>query len=316
MASPTTHLLNGRPQVHELRSLGYVVFGVSDLDRWEHFAVDLIGFQVARRSKGQELTLRMDAFEQRVVLEQGSDDDLRAAGWQLESLTALEEYVARLRDRGIAVERGAQALTRARRVERVYLCEDPNGFTHEFFAGPAVADVTRPFRSRVLSGPGFRTGDLGVGHLLPLAKDYAATVAFYRDKLGLAVSDFIREEIAPGVVADATFFHSATGRHHCIATAAMPGTKRLNHFMVEVQDLDDVGLAYDRCLRAGYPMVMELGRHPNDRMFSFYVETPSGFALELGCGGLVIDRTAWEVVTYSRMSEWGHKRRPPIEAPA
>ena len=294
-----------------LMNLGYAVFGVSDMDAWEHFAVDLMGLQVGRRDPDRQLTLRMDEHEQRFVLEKGNDDDLRVAGWQLASDADLEAYADRLRSLGVQVESGGKTLARERRVEKLYSCADPNGFRHEFHFGPALADGARPFRSSALSGPGFRTGPLGLGHLLPRAKDYAATVSFYKDILGLKVSDFIREEIAPGIVADATFFHTATGRHHSIATGALPGVRTLNHVMVEVLDMNDVGLAYDRCLQAGCRMAMELGHHPNDQMFSFYVETPSGFAMEYGHGGVVIDDARWQVASYSRLSDWGHKRRPP-----
>lgn len=297
-------------RVPRLMNLGYAVFGVSDLDAWERFAVDLIGLQVGRRDADRLLTLRMDEQEQRFVLEKGRDDDLRAAGWQLASGAELEAYVERLRSLGVPVEACDKALARERRVEKLYACADPNGFRHEFYFGPALGDVARPFRSSALSGPGFRTGPLGLGHLLPRADDYGATVSFYRDTLGLRTSDVIREEIAPGIVADATFFHTATGRHHSIATGALPGDRRLNHVMVEVLDMNDVGLAYDRCLHAGCRMAMELGHHPNDRMFSFYVETPSGFAMEFGHGGIVIDDPDWQLVSYSRLSDWGHKRRP------
>lgn len=299
-----------------LTNLGYAVFGVSDLARWEHFAVELIGMQIGRKEEGKLLTLRMDECEQRIVLEQGADDDVRAAGWQLDTEESLEAYVAQVRAQGVKVEQGSDEHAYVRRVEKLYVCNDPNGFKHEFFFGPAIATITRPFRSSVLKGPGFRTGPLGIGHLLPRSLDYKASVHFYRDVLGLKVSDYIREELAPGIVADATFFHSASGRHHSLATAAIPGKKILNHIMVEVQDMDDVGLAYDRCVKAGYHMVLELGHHPNDKMFSFYVETPSGFAMECGHGGIVIEEGKWDVISYTKMSDWGHKRnmRPPVEA--
>jgi hypothetical protein len=44
----------------------------------------------------------------------------------------------------------------------------------------------------------------------------------YREVLGLRYSDRIRQEMAPGIYADATFFHTATGRHHSLATGAFP----------------------------------------------------------------------------------------------
>lgn len=298
-----------------ISNLGYAIFGVSDLAAWETFAVDVLGFQVGRREDGSSLSLRMDEYEQRIVLEQGADDDVRVAGWQLDTEEALEAFVAQVRAQGVPVQAGSVELARSRRVEKLFVCDDPNGFKHEFFFGPAIAGITRPFRSSVMKGPGFLTGPLGIGHLLPRSIDYKASVTFYTQVLGLKISDYIREEMAPGIVVDATFFHSTTGRHHSLATAAIPSKKILNHLMVEVQDMDDVGLAYDRCVKAGYPMVLELGHHPNDKMFSFYVQTPSGFAIEYGHGGIVIDDAHWNVISYSKLSDWGHKRNVP-RAPA
>jgi 2,3-dihydroxybiphenyl 1,2-dioxygenase len=292
----------------EISSLGYAVFGASDLARWEHFAVDLLGLQVSRHEPGKLLTLRMDELEQRFVLEQSDADDLLAAGWSFDTEEELEEFVQQVRAKGIAVEACNPELTFQRRVEKLYRCDDPNGYKHEFYFGPAIES---PFRSALLKGAGFRTGPLGLGHLLPRAKDYKSSVDFYRNVLGLKISDYIRQEMAPGFVADATFMHTKTGRHHSLATAAIPGEKILNHVMIEVQDMDDVGLAYDRCVAAGYHMLLELGHHPNDQMFSFYVQTPSGFGLEYGWGGVVIDEK-WQVISYSRMSDWGHKRNIPV----
>jgi hypothetical protein len=43
-------------------------------------------------------------------------------------------------------------------------------------------------------------------------------------------------------------------------------------------------------------------------MFSFYARTPSGFDVEFGWGGVQIDDDRWRVVSYTRGSEWGHRR--------
>jgi len=291
----------------EISNLAYIVFNVRDLDQWERFAVDVVGLQVGRRDDAQML-LRMDEYEQRLCLERGDDDDLAAAGWEFATEDALEAFVRRIAEAGVRVSDGGRELAQRRRVEKLYRCEDPTGYTHEFVFGPALAPIGTPFHSAVLQGRGFETGPLGVGHILPVARDYKTSVAFYRNVLGLRVSDYIRQELAPGLVADATFFHTVTGRHHSLATGQLPGAKRLNHFMVQYQSMDDVGLAYDRCEKAGVPIAMSLGHHPNDRMFSFYCRTPSGFNLEIGYGGIVIDDASWTVASYSQLSDWGHKR--------
>lgn len=294
--------------ISPLSNLGYLVLGVSDLDAWERFAVDIVGLQAGRRTAGEALALRMDDYAQRLLLVRDDADDLLAAGWELASDEALDAFVAQRRAAGVAMEAGSDPLATQRGVSRLFWCEDPDGVRHEFYVGATRAAMVDPFRSTVMRG-GFSTGRLGVGHLVAVPKDPAATDTFVRDTLGLKVSDYISGEIAPGVVLDITFFHAATGRHHSLASAKVPfpHAKRIHHIMVETLDVNDVGLAYDRCVAAGLPIVMELGHHPNDQMFSFYVKTPSGFALEVGSGGIVVDDAHWEVRRYAQLSDWGHR---------
>jgi len=206
----------------ELSNLAYAVFDVSDLDRWESFAVDVVGLQAVRPSSNAGLALRMDDYGYRILLQQGEQDDLAVAGWELNTEAELEAYVARARAAGGEVREADPALLAARGVEKLYVCDDPIGFSHEFFYGPQILPASRPFVSKVLSGRGFKTGPLGLGHILPVARDYKTSTDFYRNVLGLKISDFIRAELAPGMVVDATFFHSATGRHHSLATAQLP----------------------------------------------------------------------------------------------
>jgi 2,3-dihydroxybiphenyl 1,2-dioxygenase len=290
----------------EITNLGYAVFGVSDLDRWEEFA-SLLGFQTGRREDKRAIALRIDSYEQRVVLEKGAEDDIRAAGWELDNEEALESYVAQLGKRGLSVEACSADQAAERRVHKLYSCLDPNGFRHEFYCSPSIA-VTA-FKSPMLSSGGFNTGPLGLGHLLVCVEDLKGSIAFCRGTLGLRLSDRIREEVAPGMVVDATFFHARTGRHHSLAVAGIPSPKKLGHIMVEVESVDDVGRAYDRCLKAGYEINASLGHHPNDHMFSFYVATPSGFSLEYGAGGIVIDDSNWQAKTYNKLSDWGHQQK-------
>lgn len=292
----------------ELDNLSYAVFSVSDIEAWRTYATNVVGM-VAGAEDSQSLALRMDEHAYRVLLEKGGEDDLVAAGWELGSASALQEYVAQLEKRGAPVRRADKALEAQRGVDALYQCDDPNGFTHEFFATRTPLGPDKPFKSPVLRGAGFVTGPLGLGHILPVSKDYQQSIRFYRDALGLRPSDDIDQEIAPGIHARASFFHAKSGRHHSLATGQFPSPKRLNHFMLEYQDMNDVGAAYDRAVAAGVPLILELGHHPNDDMFSFYMRTPSGFGLELGWGGIVIDDANWTPKTHNRMSDWGHKRR-------
>jgi extradiol dioxygenase len=107
------------------------------------------------------------------------------------------------------------------------------------------------------------------------------------------------------------FFH-CNGRHHTLAFASVPGMVGMHHLMLEVASLDDVGTALDLCNQHKVPLAMGLGRHTNDLMTSFYVRTPSGFEIEYGWGGRLVDNEqSWVVASYGATSIWGHK--PPAE---
>ena len=295
-----------------ISNLGYAVFGVSDLNAWQRFAQDIVGLQAGRCEPGRSLALRMDDFEQRLLLTQTGEDDLVALGWEFDTGEDLDAFVEQLTRAGTRVSTASAQLLDSRRVARLHGCDDPNGFRHEFYVAAARAPMSETFRSRVLRG-GFDAGRLGAGHAVTIARNYKQSVDFYRNTLGLKVSDYIKGPIAgTEIFLDLTFFHAATGRHHSLATVEFPSPKKIHHFMVQATDMNDVGLAYDRCLNAGVPIMMGPGHHPNDQMFSFYCVTPSGFGLEFGWGGIVIDDDHWEVRTYSQPSDWGH--RPPQAA--
>ncbi len=292
-------------------ALGYFVFSASNLDAWKTFAVDLIGMQPASNTDKNTLALRLDNQTQRVVIEKSDNDDLAAVGWELDSEETLEALVAHIHAQGVPVQLADRALTQQRQVEKLYCCTDPNQVTHELYFGPTTVPLSNAFRSSVLQGK-FVADRLGAGHYVAIGQDADATRRFYREILCLRLSDYIRGEVAPGgPVLDATFMHARTGRHHSAAFAVIPFPKKLHHFMVEVADMNDVGLAFQRCKDAGVPFMQELGHHPNDQMFSFYVQTPGGFGLEVGWGGIIIDDHNWEVKSYSQLSDWGHHHPQP-----
>ncbi|WP_411958864.1 VOC family protein [Pseudomonas sp. s4] len=291
----------------EISNLAYVVLNASDLDAWETFATRVLGLQVGSRDE-RTLRLRMDERMHRVIVEQGEADDLTALGWEFDTRADLDSYVEQLRQRDVQVNEAEESLRQARKVERLYYCADPIGVRHEFSFGPQQAPLSSPFHSPLLVGGGFQTGELGVGHVFVVALDAEASVRFYTEQLGLRISDYIRDSHSiPGVAIDGVFMHTRSGRHHSLATAAMPSAKKLNHLMIEVKSLDDVGLAFDRVRAAQVPVIMDIGHHPNDRMLSFYMVTPSGFGLEYGWGGVVIDDANWSVSNYSQLSDWGHR---------
>jgi len=283
--------------------LGYLGFEVSDVPGWERLLVDVLGLVSERRSDGT-VALRTDERAQRIVLHPGTRDDVLYVGFELDDEAALDRLGTELVAAGIPAAPASDDAARVRRVRRLWQTEDPNGVPLELFCGPALA--REPFRSALVPS-GFVTGTEGLGHVVLATADADATERFYCDRLGFRLSDRIIAEMAPGFSLCITFLH-ANARHHTVAFAAAPLPKRMHHFMLEVGAMDDVGYAYDRCLAAGVPIASTLGVHPNDRMFSFYLRTPSGTEIEFGWGGRKIDDATWDATTtYDRLSIWGHR---------
>src|SRR5208337_1647997 len=146
---------------------------------------------------------------------------------------------------------------------------------------------------------GFRTGALGMGHVLLIVTNLADSLAFYRDLLGFGVSDYMTQPF------HAYFLH-VNPRHHSLALVEGHAAE-LNHVMVELFSLDDVGQGYDIAMEDSATIAQTLGRHTNDWMTSFYVRSPGGFRFEYGWGGREVDPGNWQAVEITHgPSLWGH----------
>ena len=84
----------------------------------------------------------------------------------------------------------------------------------------------------------------------------------------------------------------------------------VHHMMMELFSFDDVGQGYDLALGdRRRSRRVTLGRHSGDYVTSFYTWNPSGFMVEYGWGGQVIDDNTWK--PFERKygpSLWGHDR--------
>jgi 2,3-dihydroxybiphenyl 1,2-dioxygenase len=284
--------------IHDIR-LGYLGFEVRDLGAWEGFAVGVLGLQMGARGDGW-MALRCDDWAQRFIVTQGASDDVSVFGWEVDDAGVLEQITERLGRAGVEIEPGTEDEARRRCVTRLVKLRDPAGNPLEIFVGGDRAAA--PFASRhVVSS--FVTGTQGLGHVVVSAQDPERSQRFYAELLGFRLSDRIVTEVY-GYPVDITFMHGGP-RHHAVAIGG-PQRKRVHHFMLEVASMDDVGLAFDRAWRGGVRITQTLGRHPNDRMFSFYAKTPAGFHFEYGWGGRTVDDATWEPTTYDHISEWGH----------
>ena len=283
-------------------SLGYIVLDVSRPAAWLDLLTGVFGLEIRRQTDDGRIDLRMDEYDRRLSLQPGTADGIAALGWEVASQGELDGLAQTLRARGIEVAAGSPEHCATRGVAALYRFTEPMiGVATEIVCGPARAD-TPLAPARPIAGY-HSSPEVGLGHVVFWVADLAATVAFYREVMGFSISDTIAWDDN-----DAVFLH-CNPRHHTLALmAAAPGRPAgaLNHIMLEARSLDDVGHGYDIVRDRGVPVMIEPGKHSNDHMQSFYLQTPSGFWMEYGYGGKVIGPD-WQVAHYDAPMLWGHR---------
>lgn len=246
----------------------------------------------------QGFALRTDTRAARLFVGAGNRETVSAMGWEVADGEALAKLAARLSDAGHEVSAGTPELIAQRQVRELIVTRDPAGNVLEFFHG--AAEAAQPMvPGRPISG--FRTGELGLGHIVLTTRSIDALLPFYCDLLGFRLSDYA---LAPF---KAYFFH-LNSRHHSFAMVET-GAEGFHHLMVELNSLDDVGQGYDLAQLEEDRVAVTLGRHTNDYMTSFYTRSPSGLMVEYGWGGRTIDPDNWEATECDYgPSLWGHER--------
>ena len=253
-------------------------------------------------------TWRNDERAQRILVTEGPADDATVIGFEVSSPDAATAVAERLSGLGYDVAAGTSADCAERRVEGLWKTVSPWGTPVEIVHGLAAADSDEPFRSALVRG-GFKTAGVGFGHGVFMVPDAEEAHRFVVDGLGMRQTDWLDLTVAPGVVMSGRFYHG-NPRHHTLALVCPPGPpspKKLHHVMVETLERDDVGAAFDRAYAAGLPIPNGLGKHDNDKMFSFYTMTPAGFQVEVGHGAREVGDDWNENRAYDSISEWGHQ---------
>jgi 3,4-dihydroxy-9,10-secoandrosta-1,3,5(10)-triene-9,17-dione 4,5-dioxygenase len=286
-------------------SLGYLRIESADPAAWREFGTKVLGLAEGRGPDSSAVYLRMDDFPARLVIVPGEQERLLATGWEVADEGTLTEIARILAAADVPVKAGDAAELADRRVGQLLRVDDPSGNSLEIFCG-AIVD-NRPAVTPY--GTQFVTGDQGLGHVVLPAAAGEETLSFYTDLLGFRLRDSMRMPGEffgkPGREVWMRFL-GCCPRHHSLALAPMEPDAGIVHLMMEVASLDDVGRALDRSIRRKASISSTLGRHANDRMVSFYVQTPGGFDIEYGTDGLRVDDSTWVSRESTAISLWGH----------
>jgi 2,3-dihydroxybiphenyl 1,2-dioxygenase len=278
-----------------IQALGYLGISTQNIDDWSDFATRQLGLQLVDQATSSR-AFRMDDRRQRVIVDKERPDSERFFGWEVADAASLVALAEKLEAASVAVRREPASLADQRFVRDLISFRDPAGNRLEAFYGPSLADT--PFvPGRSISG--FRTGVEGMGHVVLMVANFEAALAFYQDLLGFQMSDYMR---TPRIC----FLH-VNARHHSLALMEYP-RQGMHHLLVELYSLDDVGQGYDIARAQADQVRVSLGRHNNDYMTSFYMQTPSDFLIEYGWGGRELDVATWQPIEMSTLASfWGHE---------
>ncbi|MCP5395229.1 MAG: VOC family protein [Sphingomonadaceae bacterium] len=291
-----------------VKALGYVIVETEKPAEWDDFMTKVVGVMRGENAPAGSAFYRVDDRPFRFWIREGSRDYFIAAAYEVGSAEELAALRGKVEAAGRPVEDGTAEEAVQRGVAAFFRTSDPDGNGLEFFHGDTRDDVEFVSPAGV---SGFITGDMGMGHAVFCAPNFTATHDFYKDVVGFGDTDFPRFHFTddpndPGM--GFAFMHADNGRHHSIALAEMPiPPSGCVHLMLEMKTMADVGKCNDRMKAAGIPESATLGRHVNDRTFGFYMQTPTGFDMEIGYDPLVIDWQNWETTAHTQPSEWGHE---------
>lgn len=294
---------------HDLE-VAYLGIEVPEPATLTSFFADIVGLVPGAAGPSGGERWRNDDRVHRIIVEPGPASDARFLGVEATSAEAYDRVVDRWRRAGFETTDGSDDDRADRGVERLCRTRAPWGVEIELVLGLRSAD--EPFSSPLVPG-GFLTEGVGFGHAVFATTAFDESHAFLVDGLGLVQSDWLETEIVPGIDLEVRFYHG-NRRHHSVALARAPFElpQSLHHVMVETNERDDVGAAFDRAWATELPIPNGLGRHANDEMFSFYVESPAGFQVEIGHGARVVGDDWDDNRRYDRISSWGHQAlRPP-----
>ena len=142
---------------------------------------------------------------------------------------------------------------------------------------------------------------MGLGHVNLIVDKLTACQDFYVRTLGFRLTDYIR--FGPDM--SANFYH-CNPRHHTVGLTRVGPFNGFHHMMLQVTDIDQVGQCLERAEAAGIKITSSLGRHANDRMLSFYMRSPFGFDVEVGCEAVRVGEH-WTPREFVEGDIWGHK---------
>jgi catechol-2,3-dioxygenase len=268
--------------------IGHVALRVTDLDRAVSHIRAVLGLREQSRSEGQVL-LSSNEKHHELQLIAADAPALDHVGLEVESEQELEALQAQ------ALAAGAQALDGADSdgIGAALRFAGPAGIVYEVYAGMD--------RDPLSNHPYLRPGIRKLGHLSFLCENPAEIAGFWRDGLGLRVSDTL-----PGGFT----WMRCDSDHHGLAVAPRPAGNVLHHYAWQTQDWGSLGQYCDDIARQGLTLSWGPVRHGPGFNFATYLPDADGAIIEVYADLLQVhDEAAYEPIDWSdeprALNLWG-----------
>jgi catechol 2,3-dioxygenase-like lactoylglutathione lyase family enzyme len=278
MTHPTPHIApSRRPGALGIHSLDHFALSVPDLENARRFYT---AFGLDARPDGNVMGLHTFEHRQRWgVLVEGPTKRVHHLSFGVfdDDFPRFEERIGQL---------GIPRLDPPRGIESDGLwMRDPDGMLIEL----RVAQKTSPdrkyayeFTSSPQGKPGApkrsqspATKPSRLAHCLLFTRDVPATLAFYKDVLGLRLSDRSGDDIA--------FMHGIHGSDHHLIAFARSNAPGLHHVCWDVRSISEIGMGAMQMAAKGYVAGWGLGRHVLGSNYFHYVRDPWGSYCEYSC---------------------------------
>jgi 2,3-dihydroxybiphenyl 1,2-dioxygenase len=290
----------------KVTEFGYLGIGVKDADAWREFATQVVGMELLDEGDGDRFYLRMDGQHHRIVVHTHGADDMEYIGWRVAGPEEFDEMKRSLDAAGVEYRHCDGEERKERMVLDLLKFTDPGGNPTEVYHGPRV-ETFMPFHPGRRMYGRFVTGAGGIGHCDLRQDDLEAAYRFYTQIFGMRGSVEYRLRVPDTDFVVAPLFLHCNERDHSLALIGVPSPKRIGHLMIEVDNYGDVGFTHDLVRKRKLPVAIQLGKHSNDQMLSFYMANPSGWMWEYGAGA----RKATHQSEYYVADMWGHAFEAP-----
>jgi catechol 2,3-dioxygenase len=237
-------------------------------------------FGLNLKARGDRLDLHTHGYPQRwVAVSEGARKALRHI-----SFGAFEDDVPEFRARLEAMDVPLVSAPEGFESNGLWF-RDPDGVLIEIRAGDKTSPDAKPACDILTGVPAIANAPSRskapavqpkrLAHILTFTRDVPKTLAFYREVLGLAVSDTSGDAIG--------FMHGVHGSDHHLIAFLKSDAPGLHHLSWDTGSIEAIGLGAMQMAGKGYSHGWGLGRHVLGSNYFHYIRDPWGSWCEYAC---------------------------------